>query len=434
MKTVATTIFLALTILCEFAVAETPLSVFGRYSHQPMYDELLKPLAEELEVDVVFKPIRPPFAINIERELLYNPGVDALNLHEPLLTRMDEANWLQDLSDFPEIRAAAEQHYEYIKPSLYRKGRLLGIGQSVKMFSLPVVQLEAYAELGLSREDFPADWSSLHRQVIEKAQQGYRDFFYPAWYDSPPGLPLSFFAEVWNRGGQLPRPESGPPSMPENEGPAFETLRDWRRVWASGAVPKALLDQKRPDFQKSYLNGDFAISILSSDALLNSNEHFQQKNLTVTLVPRVEQPWGTPIVFLFCLAKTAGADLQHLSKQRALLKSISHGTGSQEFTFAEQNLVQHGLLSPYKIYMDSDAARQILRSNLTVPADEEVLMDLYESATVPKKFWDMAWHNELVDIIQLELRSFLQNLEITPQMTLSKMNHAIRALRSRHGY
>ncbi|GAH90719.1 unnamed protein product, partial [marine sediment metagenome] len=54
------------------------------------------------------------------------------------------------------------------------------------------------------------------------------------------GISYSFMFEVLNRGGCVAHPETHEP-MVTVDGPAGDTLRDWKRVWNDGLITEEVL-------------------------------------------------------------------------------------------------------------------------------------------------------------------------------------------------
>lgn len=433
MKILAFSLAAIVCLLCPQAVAKDKINVYGISFNEGLFNTVFPLISDQLDVDLVYRPLDLPYADNIELELIYNPSVDIANLLTPSITRIDEANWLQDLSAFPEIVQAADLHYDHVKSALYQDGKLLGLGYGAIIQHMPLVDIEAYKKLGLSRRDFPRDWHALHEQMIQLAQQGHRNFFYPAWHRSEPGLALSFLVEVWNRGGHIVDPQSPEIELDLHSGPAFETLQDWRRVWASGAIPSELLEKNFSEFREACIANNYAISVQSSEMLLLPYRgHLEKRNISP--LPRASQNWGTLVSLISSIARREGQSEADQELLRLALYSISHGQGSGAFAFAGLALKNDGLLSVYKDFMRSGAARNIMSQKLARKADVDVLLRLYENGEVPDLFWKSVWHEEFADFLHVELKHYLQNPAIEPQRIISRMNQKLDELKTSYGY
>lgn len=424
---------LSLCLYAGTATSSEKLSVYGIVFNKPTFDSLLPSLSDKLGVETAYHALGMPYSDNIENELIYNPNVDIANLLTRSIPRIDEGNWIIDLSDQPEIVAASQQHFEHIKKTIHRDGRLIGLGTGAIVQIMPLVDLDAYQKLGLSEKDLPSDWHQLHTQIAKSAEQGHQSFFYPAWHRDGPGLSLSFLVEVWNRGGYFVDPKTQDASLPTSTGPAYQTLLDWRRVWNSGAVPKDILDQTFVEYRNALYNNSFAISVQSSEMLLLPREPNRATTRTIPL-PRAIQNWGTLMAMIATVPRRKEYSEEALGKRLRVLTEISRGTGMEEFAFAEKFLLNEGLLSVYPDYMHSARARKILRSRLSRARDVDVLLNIYENVEAPELFWNSLWTEEFSVFLQGELSLFLGDRSISPEAVINRLNHKMKELRQNYGY
>lgn len=425
---------LALVLLASAAFSSPAIDIVGPCFLTNTYTKLLPRMAEKRGTELPFRCLDMPYPVNIEAELIHNPDVDIVNLLSFSLTRVHNGSWIEDLSDNAQLIAAAEQHYDHVKLDIFRDERLIGLGYSSTVHTLPLVQLESYAALGLGTEDFPADWNALYEQMVDRAERGHRAFFYPAWHTNKSGLALSFAVEVWNRGGRFLSAETLLPSLNDNDGPALATLRDWRRVWNSGAVPRDILEHGPIEFRKNFLFGDYAVSVQSSDLLLAAKGIHRSPSRTVTLLPRVSQNWGTPFSMVVSLAHVGARSGERRRELEQLLLDISLGSGEEKHAFAEHNLRNVGLLPTYKEYMHSESAQYILREKLAITRDADVLLDIYENIEAPEEYSRTVWLEESSDFMQSELVRFLLDPTVDEKTVISRFNKKNHELLKSHGF
>ncbi len=433
LKNTAVLLFLSISFCCS-SQATAEIQLYGLRHYEGTYQRLLPDSKEALDVDAAYFHVPPPYTDNIEYELIYNPEVDLVHIMTPNVARFDEANWVLDLAKFPEMHYASSNHYEYVKSTLFRNGKLMGLGLGTTLQSIPLINLQSYKELGLSRIDMPNSWDALYDQVVERTEACQQLFFFPAWHNSKPGLVLSFIVEVLNRGGSIVDPATGWTAMKEHSGPAYETLLDWRRVWESGAVPPHVLDLNYIGFRKEYAEKNYPLSIQSSDILLKAKSHAAGIERPITLIPRTAQSWGTPVTTMLSIVRHDDMSVQRTRSLRRLVHWISRGSNKGRFSFSEHFLKDLGLLPVYKDFLGSEHAQEILKNLLIHAGDDKILMDLIDHAEVPRGYWNVVWQEELSDYLLVELRKFLKDSTIKPEHLISRINKKISYLKSTYGY
>lgn len=435
------TLTLSLIICSPVAPAVEPhatrpvIQIMAHPFDQQTFSSMLPRLSDKLGIELRFKTVDLPYTDNVEYELIYNPNIDIVDLLTPSVSRFEQAGWITDLSQFPEIVAASKRQHPFLHNTKHRDGKLLGLARNTNIVGLPLIDLSAYRALGLTRRDFPTTWTELYQQVDTLAQKGHRDFFYPQWFPLWSGLPLSFLLEVWNRGGEITDPISAEPIMFESSGAAYQTLQDWRRAWESGAVPKQVIGHNLREYLNDFMETPYAISVQSSFTLLQTETMAPSKKPELTLVPRIEQDWGTPISSIQIAVQrprlSESPEMQQLIK---IFLEINQGTGEDEFSFAQKSLQKQGLLPAYNEFLNSDIARDIIREKLPLAADEKVLMDIYEHSTAHLSFWDLIWHEELTDHLQLALEHYLLTPSQSPEAVIKGINREILKIKRKYGY
>lgn len=422
----------ATLLLCPTAFAVDKINVHGIIFNVEIFNTVLPPIADKRGVELQYTAHTMPYIENLEQELIYNSSIDIASVLSAAAPRLYAGNWIKDLSAYPEIMRAAGMHYANTRNALYLDDKLLGLGYGAMIQNMPVIDLEAYAALGLGRENFPVDWPDLYRQVTEIAEQGAQSFFYPAWHSDVPGLALSFLTDVWNRGGHFLDPRTEAPSLLQHGGAAYDTLLDWRRVWESGAIPTDILDQSFMQYRAICARENFAISVQSSEMLLlPAAESTPQRKLVP--IPRVSQNWGTLIVMMNSIIDREEDDSAQLTRRQILL-DISRGEGAQKLSLAKLALKNDGLLSVYQDFMQSSDAQEILASKFPQTSDVDALLDIYQNAEFTKQHWNQVWHQEFSRFLQVELKHYLKNPEVDPQNVITRLNEKLKSLKKSYGY
>ncbi len=414
--------------------ASEPLALYGWAIGKPIIDQLVPEFKRHTDLDVVYHVIANPYRDNIEQELIYNKSIDVMGLFSPSTSRVNQAQWALDLSQYPELVAVAEGHYEHLRGAVYVEDKLIGLGVAAAIYAVPVIDVERYKALGLEPSELPTNWDDLYDQIVTAAGRGHQNFFLPAWFNDKFGLATSFIAEVMNRGGHLVDPVTASVSMAVDHGAAFETLQDWRRVWTSGAIPPEVLDLDYISNIEAFSQGDYAVGVQANDSFMHGTFFTPEKKRDLTVLARGDQPWGLAIVGLFSQAARELRDDQHAEQIRQLLQWLSVGFDGDEFSVVESWLDSYGYLPVNKAYMRSPRAAALLRKKLATKEDADRLLDIYEHASVAATLWHVQWQEEFIDELSLSLRDFLLDPSVRPSETLTRLNNTIRELRHAYGF
>ncbi len=426
-------LLLALIALCGIKVANST-TIVGYRATASSYQTILPSLNKKLGTALEFRALEFPYADNLVNELIWDPHLEMLNLLTPAVARSYKAGWVRDLTHDKKIQAAAGQHQANIRSILFQKGKLIGLGLRSSVAALPLIQMKAYSELGFDQSDFPSDWDGLYEQVLAAAQSGHRDFFYPAWHAQKPGLTISFLAEFWNRGGKFLEPHSGASVLLEHREIIEELLDDWRQVWLSGAVPQAVLEQTYREFQQQYQDQNYAISIQRSETLISAATFREKQHKTTTLLPRITQPWGTPMTMMLSLSRLSGQSEDYIQPLKNALLELSLGSGEQRYAMSEEIFRNAAYLPVYTDYLNSERFSELLGERLTRPEDTQKLLDVYKHASVETGFWEANWYPEFSDFLQSELKWFLEHNDVSTRHTAQRLHDQFKALIRTHHY
>ncbi len=297
-----------------------------------------------------------------------------------------------------------------------------------------MIDMDRYNALGLSESDFPKDWSELNEQISDLARDGNPGIYLPFWCTDNVGLPLSFAVEVLNRGGSVVHPSTHGVSMKSNEGPAYDTLVDWRFLMESGAVDSRVLDMNFPEFIEAFENGDHVFNSITTEAFLRVKEKGGQPPRKIRLLPRVHASWGVQGSLSMGIAYNPHESAARRAAKRKLLQIYAHGSAGDKFSVARNWLLKLGYFSSYRDFMESDEARDILRSKMVYPEDVDVLLDVFDHLSYPRGEWGVQWHDEFFRFMAAELRLYLANPSISPSEVIHSLNGKIRELRLLYGY
>lgn len=434
--------------MMKFAVISTSLIFSACFSYRanttelnfydwPFGEEINKAheILFEIEIghEVNLHTIDYPLGENTEDAFLYDEPIDVVGMLSSSVFRLVQAGWIEDLSTFDEAVSAVDKMYPNVANAVIYDDRVYGIGQAFIGAAVPLIDMEQYAELGFTRQDFPTNWKTFNRQIVQIAESGKKGFYLPYWFNSSAGLPMGFMAEVLNRGGSIVDPHTLNVSMDSIKGPAFNTLVDWRRIMQSGAVDSQVLDMLHPTFDAAFMNNDYIFSTHKTDALLTAKER-KKNGHKITLLPREGQSWGTIGAAHLGMSFRKGDTEKRKSAKLRLLIMATRGSEDLEFSVSRDWLINKGHFSAFKDYMESEEAQTIIRSKLHYPDDAAILMDLMANLPYPVGEWQVVWKHEFFDYMKKELQLYLRDPSVSPSTVIVKLNNKIEALRSSYGY
>lgn len=403
--------------------------VFGKSTFESQAAAFEKAIAYPVE----FHSVDFPISENVEQLLIHNEPIDIVGMFPMAIKRLSEADWLEELSTDKRFSVATEKLYNSVKKAVRAGGGVYGVGQIATGLAVPLIDMDKYQALGLTREDFPVNWQGLNRQLVQAAKAGGRDIYLPYWFDDINGLPLGFTAEVHNRGGTVIDAQTGGLAMNLSSGPAYDTLVDWRELALSGAVDGSVLEMTHGEFISAFYFGEHAVSSHKTDMLILAKEQ-RTKSRNITLLPRIEQDWGVIGILAFGLIRQPGESEDRNEARRQLLLLNTRGQGDLKFSVAKLWLKQRGNFSVYKDYMESAEAQAILREKLTYPGDVDVLTDVFEHLDYYHGEQGVQWHVEFYNYMKDQLQRYLKSTDVSPAEVIGNLNNKISQLRSLYGY
>lgn len=424
---------LVLFLLCCTALRSEPIRVYDWVYGEEIFEQHADQFSEAIGYPVEFHGVDFPYSENIEQLLIYGEPMDIVGMFTIAARRLGEAGWIEDLSDDKRFVDAAKHAYAGVAESLQFDDRMYGAGQIATGLAVPLVDMDKYRALGLVRADFPADWSSLHVQLIAAASAGAKGIYLPYWFNDVTGLPLGFTAEVLNRGGAVISPDTGAVAMDPNSGPAYNTLVEWRQLVVSGAVDPKTISMSHRDFVAAFYSGEHTVSSHKTDMLILSKK-LREKSKNISLFPRVNQNWGVVGVLMFGLVRQENESPERNEARRKLLLLNTRGAGNLKFSVSKMWLRERGNFSTYRDFMESEQALSILRSKLTYANDAEVLIDVFEHLDVTTMESRVPWHHEFYHYMKEQLQAYLSRPEIPPAEVINNLNAKILELRVLYGY
>lgn len=420
-------------LLCALTVsvsdAET-IHLYDRGFGKSIYDKFAPEFKKATGFDLEFHLLEEPVYQNAELAMIHGELIDMVAMYPGTVGRLAEAGWLEKLDAGEEIDVRMDLMYKSAINSIVHSGEVFGASQLTIGLVVPLVDMEQLTAHGLRRDDFPDTWQALNQQMIDLADAGHKGIYWPFWYRGGIGMPLAFMAEVTNRGGALIDPESFGASMSANEGPAFETLMDWRRLLKSGAVDKDVLEMSYFESFAAMAQNKHLYSAYTVDGLLRAKDGGRK----MTVLPRVEQSWGVMGSVVYGVVANVSDSDERKRAKLTLLKLYTQGLAGAEYAIAQELLETIGYFSAYQEFIESDRGLEIIRSRMSFPEDVPALMDLYSNMQYPEGEWSALWNHELGNFLETTLRQYLLDDSISPSDVILGFNAKLESLRREYGY
>lgn len=427
---VGSVFLLVLVVLSVEPVLAGTLHIHDRVFGKSVFDKFAPEFERITGYELQFHALEFPVSEDAEQSLIYGEAIDMVAMYPSIVARLADAGWLEIIDDEPGLAIFEERLYPNAARAIRRNGELYGGSQFTAGLVVPLADLDRLEQLGLAQEVLPSNWPELNQRMIELAEAGHKAIYFPFWFDEGIGLSVAFIAEVWNRGGAVVDPLSFMATMQPDNGPAFDTLTDWRRLMQSGAVDKRVLDMNYAESLRAFATGDHAYSAYTVDGLLRAKGTGRR----MTVLPRIDQDWGVMGSVAYGLVSTDNESEQRRLAKRKLLQLYTRGLPGNEFAVSRRLLSTVGYFSSYKDYMQSAEAQAIIRTKLNDPAELAVLMDVYENMDYPVAEWGAEWDVELTVFLRAQLRKYLLDDEVSAAEFIGSVNQKIGELRSAYGY
>ena len=211
----------------------------------------------------------------MEKSLIAGDPLDIIYGNPPTAVRFFEAGWLSNADDVPNIDEIKADMYDNARYAFTYKDNLLGLSYFLAVRGMVLVNEAKQSELGLS-EDEPQNWDEFYDQLLELNGKGVTDIYMPHWFNEFYGISWAYIWEVLNRGGSQIDPESLAPALTV-DGPAGETLRDWKAIYNAGMVSEEVLSFNEAAIVEAFASGRFLYSGQASYNLLVFNDPAQSK-------------------------------------------------------------------------------------------------------------------------------------------------------------
>ena len=342
----------------------------------------------------------------MEKSLIAGDRLDIIYANPSTAVRFMEAGWILPADELPAAEQASADMYPNIREAWTYKGKLLGLSYFLTIRGLTAVNTKRLRALGMNEKDYPGNWDELYDQIDRLTRNGERDLYLPHWFNEYYGISWAFVWEVLNRGGMIADPDTHEPML-SVDGPAGETLRDWKRLWKSGAVDEEVLSYTESSLVEGFSSGRYLYSSQASYNLAEFNNP-QRSSLAghVDVVPYDGASWGLLDSALYLTtSRERGASLDRDVKRFVSWYGYKDDAG--EIAVATRWMQTSMLFSAYRPVMESEASREAMEGFLGSEGMVQSLLDLYAHTPHPNGVWNVVWSEELNSYLRKVLGNFL---------------------------
>lgn len=368
----------------------------------------------------------------MELQLMANAPLDLIYGNPSSAVRYYDAGWITSVESLPNIEEIKEAMYPNLLDAWTYKGELLGLNYFASTVGILFVNLEKAEEYGITEADFPKTWDELYAQLPELRDKGIETPYLPWWFSQWNGIGWCFNWEVLNRGGQIADPETHK-AMMTVDGPAGETLRDWKEIFNAGLVPREVLTYLEADHNHAWASGEFLYSPSNlSYGLQTFNEPggsaFAGK---CGVVPYQGQPWGLIDSGMYLMTNRDRSE----GLTRDLKRFLSwYGYRDQQGDLAVSNrwAEESNAYSAYKEVMESPENQERFAKFAASPEDYANILEIYQNTPYPKGTFSVIWADEFNSFSKETLLRFLAEDRPVDE-TINDLNAKITELNQLYG-
>ena len=386
---------------------------------------------DELGGNVDYMTVTGDYPVLMEMKLLASAPLDFIYAEPIMASRYYEGGWIVTAEEMPNIEEIKANMYPGVLDAWSYDGKLLGLPYFSANVGIVRVNLKLYNELGFTKADYPTTWDELYDQLYELKDAGCERPYQPWWSAEWFGMSNGFAFEVLNRGGQVADGETYAP-MVTVDGPAGDTLRDWKRIMNDGLVDIGYVGAASAEGQEAWASGMTVFSPGTSYSLKRSNDpDYSTFAGYCSFLPYAGQSWGNLNSALYLMTDRPRSP-EHTDD---LMRFASwYGYKDQDGLYAVSNywVQEEMLFSPYKPVMEDPVNVALIRSYLADPDEYELLIEIYETQPFNKGAWMVVWGMEFNTWCSELLQRFL--LEDLPvDETIEAITNKINELNAFYG-
>ena len=362
----------------------------------------------------------------MEKSLIAGDDLDIIYANPATAVRFLEAGWIVPADDVPNIGQIRQDMYDNAKYAFTYKDKLLGLSYFLSVRGTMMVNKELQAKLGLSD---PATWDELYDQIMAQNKAGNNNVYMPHWFNEFYGISWQFIFENLNRGSSLIDPRTSKPILTV-DGPAGETLRDWKMVYNAGAVPEEVLSFVEANVVEAFSSGRYVYSPHNFYNIATFNDPAQSQIAgKVGFLQSDAQNWGLLDSALYLrTARERSPELEEDTKRFQSWYGYRDHNGD---VFVGQRWASNSILfSAYKSVMESEESVAAFNAVLNYDGDYERMLNLYSAAPYPP-VWKMVWAEEFNSYLRIRLGEFLINDESVEDF-IAELNEEIDNLNQKY--
>lgn len=381
--------------------------------------------------DVDYATVTGDYPALMEKSLIAKDKLDILYANPPTAVRFYEAGWLMPVNELDKFEDIKKDIYPNVLDAWTYDGKLLGLSYFLSVRGLVAVNKLKLKELGLDESHYPKNWDEFYDHVLALHNKGVKDVYLPHWFNEFYGISWAFIWEVLNRGEYLIDPKTKKPNL-KSSGVAAETLRDWKALWKSGAVPEEVLSYTESGIVDGFASGRY---LYSAQAAYNiayfNNPQFSKMAGNVSFLPYQGQSWGLLDSALY-LATNRDRSKNQETQTRDFWSWYGYKNHDDKFFVAQRWMNESMLFSAYKPVMESAETQKAMKGFLASESDYQNLVDLYAQTPNPNGVWKVLWAEEFNSWLRKRLSKFLLDDQPVDE-TLADMRAQIEKLNKKYG-
>lgn len=369
----------------------------------------------------------------MEQNLIAGGELDVLYANPSSAFRYLAGGWVKPASDLPNAKEIQADMYDNIREAWTVDGKLMGLSYFTSVRGTMLVNLKGLKAAGVAEADLPSNWDELYDTVLSMHEAGVKTPYLPHWLGEYFGISWGFDFEVMNRGGVIADPDTHAPMLTV-DGPAGETLRDWKAVWKAGIVPEEVLSYNEAAYIDAFRSGRYIFSPQQVYDIKTFNDATQSADVagSVTLLPATEQPWGLIDSAVYLMTNRTARSEALTADVQKFTNWYGYKNEAGEIATANRWLRENMLFSAYRSVMESDLARESITAAVARPGDYDVVLDVYSKASYPKGIWNVVWSEEFNSWLRTKLLEFLQN-DLPVEQVIDEANAEITRLNVQYG-
>jgi multiple sugar transport system substrate-binding protein len=385
----------------------------------------------ELGGNVDYATVTGDYPSIMETQFIANAPLDILYANPSQACRYYDGGWLIPAEDLPQVDKIKADMYPNILDAWTYKGKLLGLSYFVSTRGIIHVNLKKLQELGIKESALPANWDQLWDFVFELKKKGVQYPFLPHWFNEWYGISWAFEFEVLNRGGQIADSETHKPML-TTDGVAAETLKDWKRVWNAGLVPKEVLQYLEPDYMDAWASGEYVMSPQQMYDFKRFNEERYSNFAGYDIpLPYKGQSWGLIDSAMYLMSSRERSP-QYTRDVMAFASWYGYRDHQGDLFVHDKWLKESMLFTAYKPVMESDENKKLMKTFFARPQDYDTALEVYSKTPYPKGVWNVVWAPEFNSWLKEHLMKFLLEDKPIPE-TIKAINEKIIELNNLYG-